>query len=70
MVRVHFYFLILLEFYSGEDGALSGASRDGGYAEYVTLRSEAVVPVPEDMDPAEIAPLLCAGVSTFRAFSI
>lgn len=34
---------------------------DGGYAEYVLLRTEAVVSVPEDMDPAEAAPLLCAG---------
>ncbi|KAJ8454095.1 hypothetical protein ONZ51_g13227 [Trametes cubensis] len=41
--------------------------RDGGYAEYVTLRSEAVVAVPRDMDPAEAAPMLCAGITTFNA---
>ncbi|KAI0746832.1 GroES-like protein [Daedaleopsis nitida] len=50
-----------------ESQDVNGASRDGGYAEYVTLRSEAVVAVPEDMDPAEAAPLLCAGISTFNA---
>ena len=38
---------------------------DGGYAQYVTLRTEAVVPIPQDMDPVEVAPLLCAGVTTF-----
>lgn len=38
---------------------------DGGYAEYATLRTEAVVPIPEDMDPIETAPLLCAGITTF-----
>ena len=42
-----------------------GISADGGYAEYVTIRTEAVVKVPESMDPAEAAPLLCAGVTTF-----
>lgn len=40
---------------------------DGGYAEYVLLRAEAVVRVPADADPAEIAPLLCAGVTVFNA---
>ncbi|OOF93069.1 hypothetical protein ASPCADRAFT_173766 [Aspergillus carbonarius ITEM 5010] len=45
----------------------NGASRDGGYAEYVLLRSEAAVPIPKDMDPAEAAPLLCAGLTVFNA---
>lgn len=35
-------------------------------AEYCTLRSEAVVRVPEDVDPAQFAPLLCAGVTVFN----
>lgn len=30
-------------------------------AEYCLLRSEAVVRIPMDIDPAEAAPLLCAG---------
>ncbi|KAM5537135.1 hypothetical protein V8D89_009281 [Ganoderma adspersum] len=49
-----------------ENQNINGVNRDGGYAEYVTLRSEAVVTVPEDMDPAQAAPLLCAGISTFN----
>ena len=36
-------------------------------AEYVTLGTEAVVPVPSDIDPAEYAPILCAGVTVFNA---
>ena len=40
---------------------------DGGFAEFVTLRSEAIVAVPEDMDPTQVAPLLCAGASCFGA---
>lgn len=46
--------------------AYNGASRDGGYAEYTTLRSEATVRVPKDMDPAATAPLLCAGITVFN----
>ena len=45
---------------------VNGVSRDGGYAEYVMLRAEAVVRVPKDMDVAEAAPLLCAGVTVFN----
>jgi propanol-preferring alcohol dehydrogenase len=33
----------------------------------VTLRSEAVVVAPEGIEPAEIAPLCCAGVTLFTA---
>ena len=33
----------------------------------MTLRTEAVVELPEDMDPAEVAPLMCAGVTTFNS---
>ncbi|PHH78574.1 hypothetical protein CDD82_2965 [Ophiocordyceps australis] len=46
--------------------AVNGVSRDGGFAEYVRLRGEAVVRVPSDMDAAEVAPLLCAGVTVFN----
>ncbi|KAH7068179.1 alcohol dehydrogenase [Paraphoma chrysanthemicola] len=46
--------------------AINGVSRDGGYAEYCTLRTEAVVRIPQDADPAEYAPLLCAGVTVFN----
>lgn len=45
---------------------INGVTMNGGYAEYVILRSEAVVRVPPDADPAEVAPLLCAGVTVFN----
>lgn len=44
-----------------------GVFRHGGYAEYVTLRTEAVVAIPDGMDPAEVAPLMCAGITTFNS---
>ncbi|KAI0370455.1 GroES-like protein [Pilatotrama ljubarskyi] len=49
-----------------EEQALTGMLSDGGYAEYVTVRSEAAAAIPKDFDPAEVAPLLCAGVTTFN----
>lgn len=48
----------------------TGVFRDGGYAEYATLRVESLVLVPEELDPAEVAPLLCAGVTTFSTSSV
>ncbi|KAI0538879.1 alcohol dehydrogenase [Xylaria digitata] len=50
-----------------DNAQINGLSFDGGYAEYVLLREEAVVRVPKDLDPAETAPLLCAGVTVFNA---
>ncbi|KFZ01815.1 hypothetical protein V501_09783 [Pseudogymnoascus sp. VKM F-4519 (FW-2642)] len=44
----------------------NGLSRPGGFAEYVLLRAEAIVRVPKELDPAEVAPLLCAGVTVFN----
>lgn len=41
-------------------------TRDGFYREYATLRTEAAVRIPKDFDPAEVAPLLCAGVTVFN----
>jgi len=35
-------------------------------AEYCTLRSEAAVRIPSDIDPVSAAPLLCAGVTLFN----
>lgn len=49
-----------------DNKAINGVTQDGGFAEYVLLRSEAVVRVPKDIDPAEAAPLLCAGVTVFN----
>lgn len=49
-----------------ENKAINGVTRNGGYGEYATLRTESAVRIPEDMDPAEVAPLLCAGVTVFN----
>lgn len=46
---------------------INGVTVDGGYAEYVHLRTEAVVSIPTDAEPAEYAPILCAGVTVFNS---
>ncbi|RYP91833.1 hypothetical protein DL770_002010 [Monosporascus sp. CRB-9-2] len=50
-----------------DNAQVNGVSFDGGYAEYVLLREEAVVRVPKEADPAQVAPLLCAGVTVFNS---
>lgn len=40
-----------------------GLSHDGSHAEYVVAVADFVVPVPEGLDPATVAPLACAGMS-------
>src|SRR5690349_23581037 len=46
---------------------ITGFSFDGGYAEYTVVPAEAVAAMPDSLDPAEAAPLLCAGITTFNA---
>lgn len=46
---------------------VSGVTRDGGYATHMVALASAVAHAPEDFDPVETAPLMCAGVTTFNA---
>jgi D-arabinose 1-dehydrogenase-like Zn-dependent alcohol dehydrogenase len=46
---------------------VSGISFDGGYGEYMVAPVEAVAAMPESLEAAEAAPLLCAGITTFNA---
>ena len=47
--------------------AMSGVTRDGGYATHMIAHVSAVAHAPDDLDPVASAPLLCAGVTTFNA---
>ncbi|KAL6691227.1 GroES-like protein [Trichoderma pleuroticola] len=49
-----------------DNAVINGVTQDGGFAEYVLLRTEAVVRIPKELDPARTAPLLCAGVTVFN----
>jgi len=46
---------------------IAGISYDGGYQQYMLAPREAVVAVPESLNDAEAAPLLCAGITTYNA---
>lgn len=46
--------------------AITGITYDGGYAEYMIARAEALALVPGELSPVEAAPLMCAGVTTFN----
>jgi alcohol dehydrogenase/propanol-preferring alcohol dehydrogenase len=55
------------DFVTCRNALVSGISTDGGYAEYMVARQEAVAAVPDGLDLVEAAPLLCAGLTTFNA---
>jgi propanol-preferring alcohol dehydrogenase len=44
-----------------------GYGIDGGFAEYAIGYARHVVRVPDGVDPADAAPLTCAGVTTYKA---
>jgi propanol-preferring alcohol dehydrogenase len=48
-------------------GEATGYSRDGGYATHMVARADFVIALPADADLVAIAPILCAGVTTYRA---
>ncbi|HEU4686172.1 MAG TPA: alcohol dehydrogenase [Nitrospira sp.] len=55
------------DFMGCQDFKVTGFHSDGGYAQYMIARSEAVAAIPETLKSVEAAPLLCAGVTTFNS---
>lgn len=55
------------DFVNCANGLVCGVSYDGGYQEYMTAPVEALARMPKSLDPAEAAPLMCAGITTFNA---
>lgn len=45
---------------------VTGATQDGGYAEMMIARASGLASIPNELNPVEAAPLLCAGVTTFN----
>lgn len=50
-----------------ENMEITGITVDGGYADYVVVRANAMASMPDDLDPEEAAPLLCAGITTYNS---
>src|SRR5215218_3781769 len=48
----------------------TGYAIDGGFAEYALGYARHVVRVPDGVDPADAAPLTCAGVTTYKAVKV
>jgi D-arabinose 1-dehydrogenase-like Zn-dependent alcohol dehydrogenase len=55
------------DFITCANGQIPGISYDGGYADYMIAPFEALAAVPDELQAAEAAPLLCAGITTFNA---
>lgn len=50
--------------YNGKDRQ-TGEITLGGYSSHIVVRDEFVLRVPDGLDPARAAPLLCAGITTY-----
>jgi alcohol dehydrogenase/propanol-preferring alcohol dehydrogenase len=50
-----------------ENMEIPGITVDGGYAEYVVVRANAMASMPAELAAEEAAPLLCAGITTYNA---
>jgi len=50
--------------YNGKDRQ-SGEITYGGYSSHIVVRDEFVLRMPDGLDPARAAPLLCAGITTY-----
>ena len=55
------------DFANCPNATVCGISYDGGYGEYMVAPAIAVARMPGSLDPAEAAPLMCAGLTTFNA---
>jgi propanol-preferring alcohol dehydrogenase len=49
-----------------KSGEATGYSKPGGYAETMLARADFVARLPKDADLIKVAPILCAGVTTYR----
>jgi D-arabinose 1-dehydrogenase-like Zn-dependent alcohol dehydrogenase len=55
------------DFANCANAKICGISYDGGYGQYMLAPALAVARMPESLDPAEAAPLMCAGLTTFNS---
>lgn len=49
----------------GAPDRITGETTQGGYAKHIVVREEFVLRVPESLDIARVAPILCAGITTY-----
>ncbi|KAF5092131.1 hypothetical protein D0Z03_003031 [Geotrichum reessii] len=49
---------------------LSGYTHDGSFQEYATAKAVHAAKIPQGTDLAEIAPILCAGITVYKALKV
>lgn len=55
------------DFFACPTSPVTGIHSDGGYGEYMIALESGVALLPNDLEPLDAAPLLCAGLTTFNA---
>ncbi len=48
------------------DAQFGGYTRNGGFAEYILADPNYVAHIPSGLDPKEAAPIICAGITTYK----
>ena len=46
---------------------ITGISRDGGYTDFMIAHATSLALIPDDVNPVDAGPLMCAGVTTFNS---
>ena len=54
------------DFFACASGQVTGATSDGGYAEYMLAQVSALARIPAELAAVEAAPLMCAGLTTYN----
>ena len=54
------------DFFACASGQVTGATSDGGYAEYMLAQVSALAHIPAELTAVEAAPLMCAGLTTYN----
>ncbi|MFC4653924.1 NAD(P)-dependent alcohol dehydrogenase [Rheinheimera marina] len=49
----------------GAPDRIDGTTTQGGYSKHIVVREEFVLQIPDNMDLAKAAPILCAGITTY-----
>ncbi len=55
------------DFIDCQNMGIPGVTFDGGYADYVLVKGNALAAIPDDLADEDAAPLLCAGITTYNA---
>jgi propanol-preferring alcohol dehydrogenase len=53
-----------------ESATFTGWDRDGGFAQYATVRADVAARLPDEIDDHAAAPLLCGGVIGYRSLRV